>query len=127
MASNSCKKLKSDIFVYVDCRLDDSRPFYVGKGSKKRTQVMGRNLLHSRIARKHGFERRIVFETKDNDVACNIEMHLIQILRTRNLYGGANLTDGGEGTLGFNPSPETRHKMSLQKAGKSYQRLIARR
>lgn len=100
-------------YVYVDYRKDSSEPFYVGKGNKDRIRdFKNRNVVWHRIVAKHGVRREIVCESSDHDHILKEEIRLIAELKTRAEFGGANLTDGGEGSLGWNPSEETRKKMS---------------
>jgi len=114
-------------FVYVDCTTDEpARPFYVGKGTKKRVQTCHRSELHSRFARKHGCERSVVFETDDEMLALAVEIELISCLKTYAHGGpdcwGANLSLGGEGVSGAKlpKSPETRAKMSAAAMGHGF-------
>ena len=90
--------------VYVDYTTEDvPRPFYVGKGQDNRLRVRNRNELHENIVNKHGLDRRIEFETDDENEAFVKEQELILVHRTF-FYGegcwGANFTLGGEGPAG---------------------------
>jgi hypothetical protein len=71
---------------------------------------------HSIVAR-HGVRREIVLCAFDNTCACDQEVRLITELRTYVKFGGANMTMGGEGTVGWSPSVETRKKMRDRKLG----------
>ena len=96
--------------VYVDYTTEQTpRPFYVGKGTDRRLRILERNLLHSAIVAKHGFDRRVVFETDNEQEALTLECRLITEHDTY-VYGGgwgANFTLGGEGTSGH-PKPHAR-------------------
>lgn len=98
--------------IYVDWTTEDfPRPFYVGKGTAARLRKIARNKLHTAIADKYGLERRIVFETDDEELAFTKERELITEHNTF-VYGGgwgANFTQGGEGTAGH-PNPHCRGK-----------------
>lgn len=93
--------------VYVDYTTEETpRPFYIGKGTLARLRNIHRNKLHGTIAMKYGFNRRIMFETDDEQEAFTKERELIAEHNTF-VYGGgwgANLTLGGEGTSGH-PNP----------------------
>lgn len=104
-------------FVYVDYKKDTGVPFYVGKGVKSRVfKSRKRNAVHTRIAAKHGCCRLIVNETQDEQLALSLEVELIRRLGTKAPFG-ANLTDGGEGTVGRVVSRKTRELVSrIQKA-----------
>ncbi len=110
-------------YVYIDLTLD-GRPFYVGKGDDARVKKVKRNVLHTRIATKHGQVRRVVFETLNEIWAFEREIELIALLNTFvgcdqpfNAWG-ANLTRGGEGSSGWKPTFETRQRMSTNRLGK---------
>lgn len=105
-------------FVYVDTRADDGTPFYVGIGNKHRVKRERRNQIWDRIVAKHGFNREIVMVTSVHNIAIDEEIRLIKELKTRNRLGGANITDGGEGNLGWNPSEKTRKRMRAKKVGR---------
>lgn len=84
-------------YVYVDWTIDEPRPFYVGKGKIQRVRKLLRNRKHSAIANKHGQQRKIVLGPVSNECACAEEKRLIIELKTTNVMGGANFTQGGEG------------------------------
>lgn len=106
--------------VYVDYRADLNTPFYVGKGNDDRVaDFKNRNVIWRRIVRKHGVRREIVLTLEnDHDTILSEEIRLIRELKTRDYRGGSNLTDGGEGSLGWNPTAETRKHMREAKLGK---------
>jgi hypothetical protein len=105
-------------YVYVDYRKDVDVPFYVGEGNHRRVlDFKSRNVVWHRIAKKHGVRREIVLMTSIYDIVLSEEIELIRSLKTRDYNGGANLTDGGEGSVGWIPSETTRVKMRLRKLG----------
>ena len=106
------------LYVYVDYRVDDGRPFYVGKGYENRTRdFRNRSHVWKGIATKHGVRREVVIGSLENEFVCQEEMRLIHELHTRVENGGANLTDGGEGSVGWHPSDETRAKITRALTG----------
>jgi hypothetical protein len=109
--------------VYVDYRADTGTPFYVGKGNDARiADFANRNAIWHRIIAKHGVRREIVLSLEDDhDVILSEEIRLIRELKTRNYHGGANLTDGGEGSLGWDPTPATRQRMREAKLGVKFE------
>lgn len=83
-------------YVYVDRRKDDQEPFYVGRGRLNRVNdYKRRNRAWRMIVAKHGVVREIVLTTEDESSAIDEEVKLIFKLKTRDYFGGANLTDGG--------------------------------
>lgn len=102
-------------YVYVDWTTDETAcPFYVGKGVESRIKVINRNQKHKHIRMLHGFCRKIIFETKDEQLALNREMELISELDTYNPDHKdfsdfrANKTRGGDGTVGLKFSDESK-------------------
>lgn len=49
-----------EYYAYLDIT-SDGRVFYVGKGTADRLSLKTRNQKHSRIVRKHGIQRVVVF------------------------------------------------------------------
>ncbi len=69
--------------------------------------------------RKYGwdnFNLRAVINLNSKAEMDELEMFLIEEMHTYNPCG-YNMTMGGEGSLGWNPSAETRNKMRLKKIG----------
>lgn len=98
-------------FVYIDSTLEEaSRPFYIGKGNKRRVAKRERNTHWKHIAEKHGWRREVVLATRDEQFAFDEEKRLIREHKT--FYGapdyvwGANKTEGGEGVAGVKHTEE---------------------
>jgi hypothetical protein len=112
-------------YVYVDWTLEEvPRPFYVGKGNKRRVgRKTPRNKLHENITNKHGIDRRIEYVTEDEAEALAKECELIAKYKT--FYHdpdgwGANFTLGGDGVSGstWNHSDEAKEKLRQAHQGK---------
>lgn len=105
-------------YTYIHCR-PDGTPFYVGKGSGRRSNVFssGRTTHHIRVVEKHGKDNILVFvfPCESEEKALADEIHQIAQLR-RDGYDLVNLSDGGTGLS--NPAPEVRIKLSNAKKGK---------
>lgn len=88
-------------YVYEHVRRDTGAVFYVGKGSGDRLRVtQHRNRYWLAVARKAGWDARVVFETNDEELAFLVEQELID--KHRRLWALlTNMTDGGEGMVGF--------------------------
>lgn len=89
-------------YTYIDFTTEDiPRPFYIGKGNKRRIGKLTRNDLHKNISTQFGCKRIIVFESEIEKEAHNKEIELIALYKTNiKKYKdsfGANKSDGGEG------------------------------
>lgn len=72
-----------------------------------------------KASRKYGwddFEWKIIYESDDNADLLEIEEFMIGFLNTRR--DGYNMTNGGEGSFGFNHTKESKIKMSKSAKGK---------
>lgn len=80
------------------------------------------NFLLAKAVRKHGvenFQFNKIGEVNTWQEACEKEKAYIKEMKTKAPFG-YNMTDGGEGTLGWNPSEETRKKYSLARKGRKH-------
>lgn len=109
-------------YVYIWFR-PSGVPCYVGKGKGARWCVFKRahNPHLAAIIRQAGggLPAVIVRDGLTNEEAIETEIALIAAIG-REAHGGplVNLTDGGEGNVGWSPSPETRAKNSAAKRGR---------
>ena len=95
--------------------------FYIGIGSENRANSMiGRNKFWKNIYNLYGCEVEILAINLTWEDACEMEKVLISWFGRRDLGLGTlvNLTDGGEGNVGWVASDETRARMSKSKKGK---------
>jgi len=116
--------------VYAHYKLGGEEPFYIGKGSERRSKsAQGRNIHWQRIVSKHGFEVKIIADDLTESDAFLLEKTLIAEYGRVNSKTGplVNMTDGGEGVSGLERpdltlrnlegnSKETRRKISLNHA-----------
>ena len=89
--------------------------FYIGIGSVTRAYTkQGRNSYWRNIVNKYGYEVQILKEDLSWEEACELECILIEYYGRRDLGTGTlvNMTDGGEGTLGYELTDE--HKEILR-------------
>jgi len=108
--------------VYLHKRKDNNEVFYVGiSSSKKRAYEVKssrRNYLWNNVYKNYG----VIVEITHSDIcweeACNIEKYLIDFYRTCANSCLCNLTDGGEGTLGYKHSHDRKAYYSLMFKGK---------
>lgn len=101
--------------------------FYIGIGLKnsRAYSKANRNKHWHNTVNKHGLEVNIVNYDIEWSEACKIEKMLILKYGRNDLKNGklVNLTDGGEGVIGYNYTDEVRNKMSELKKGKPSPRL----
>jgi hypothetical protein len=108
----------ANYYVYEHWRLDRDECFYVGRGHGRRAYDMGKSqgrnrhhlAIQAKVARE-GFaiEVRIVASGLTNDEANALEVERIAFWRSCGI-DLANLTNGGEGAVGFRPSEATKAK-----------------
>ncbi len=92
-------------YVYIHLRLDNGKPFYVGKGKDRRAfSKMGRNTYWNNVVNKYGYDIIIIENNLINEDALDREIYWIKRIGRENLV---NMTDGGEGSDGFKHTPET--------------------
>jgi hypothetical protein len=115
---------KPSTFIVYELRHPDGRPFYVGKGLRRRPKahLTGRTNPHCArtiaAIRRDGSEPMvvIVFETDDEQAAFAEEVRLIAHYGREHL---TNLTDGGEGFRGGRHTPESRAKFAASLTGRT--------
>lgn len=113
-------------YLYRHIRLDKNEPFYIGIGSdfnyNRAYEIKKdrRNIVWSRIASKSEIEIEIMLDGLSWDNACQKEIEFIKLYGRIDKGCGilANLTDGGDGTLGIIVSEKTRKKNSERVSGK---------
>lgn len=112
-------------YVYRHVRLDINEIFYIGIGSenndyKRAHTKRNRNKHWRNIVNKTNYEVEIVLDNITWEEACAKEIEFIKLYGRKDLNEGTlvNMTDGGEGPLGFVHDQESRDKMSKSKIGK---------
>jgi hypothetical protein len=112
-------------YVYQHIRLDTNKPFYIGigfdnKGTYKRAHRYGRNRIWQNIVNKTDYIVEIIEDGLSDEAVIEREKYWIKVFgRIDNKTGIlSNLTDGGEATLGWIPSDETKKKISEAKVGR---------
>ena len=88
-------------YAYIHCKPDNT-PFYVGKGTRLRYKLnQKRNEYHGRIVAKYGAQNIGIgiIECSTSKIALSLEVGLIKCLKRMGIPL-ANLTEGGEGTVG---------------------------
>jgi hypothetical protein len=117
-------------YLYRHIRLDKNEPFYIGIGSDstyKRANARykgDRNKIWYDIVAKSKYEVEIVFDEIDWDFACEKEKEFIALYGRKDKGTGilANMTDGGEGIVGF---PMVRTIESIKKQSNTIKKRLA--
>lgn len=107
--------------VYQHRRLDTNEIFYIGIGKelKRAYSRESRNLYWKNIVKKCDYIVEILYNDISWDDACYKEIGLIKLYGRKDLGTGplANMTEGGDGVLGFKFSKETLDKISAKRKG----------
>ena len=118
-------------YIYLHIK-PNGVPFYVGKGTGNRAYVFNRkyNPHYTRILLKHGHDniRVLVIPCQSEQHAFQAEIDCIAKLRRAGCRL-CNITEGGEGAVGYRHTPEACAAISLGNQGKTipaYQRELIR-
>ena len=111
-------------YIYMHTKIGDTLPFYVGKGKGNRAYDKFKRSNYWKNVAKDGYTIKL-FENLSEHHAFELEIAFIKLYGRRDLGTGClvNLTDGGEGTSGWqkkNISDEYRKKLSDAQKGKTY-------
>jgi hypothetical protein len=109
--------LRLDFVVYAYLRKSNFTPYYIGKGRINRTTAKAHNVKVPTDP-----NRIVILEKNLTDLgACAIERRLIKWYGRKDLGTGIlrNMTDGGDGTIGYRHTPESKTKISIANKGRS--------
>lgn len=107
-------------YTYIHRQADDGSVFYVGKGTRKRAwDCKHRSQKWKSIAAKHGHSVEICATWKTGGMAFEHEKFLILCFKDMG-FRLANLTDGGDGPIGYKATEEQKQKMSLSRIGRKH-------
>lgn len=96
----------SSFYVYQHIRLDNEKPFYVGKGRAKRAwDSSKRNPYWKNIVSKSGFKVEIIKDKLTESQAFDLEIETIKRFRESGLKL-VNLTEGGITAVKFQKSEQ---------------------
>jgi hypothetical protein len=117
-------------YLYRHIRLDKNEPFYIGIGSKqnkkpcrlkseyRRAYETNRkeSSIWNNIVSKTEYEVEILFESDDYEFIKQKEIEFIKLYGRINKNTGclANMTDGGDGFVGYIPSEERIEKLRIR-------------
>ena len=84
-----------NFYIYIHIKLNDGKPFYVGKGKTNRAySKKGRNVYWHRIVNKYGYDTIIIENNLNEEDAFKLEIFWINRIGINNL---CNMTMGGTG------------------------------
>jgi hypothetical protein len=119
-------------YLYRHIRLDKNEPFYIGIGTKTKAvhrserheyyrayKTIGRNPIWKKIVEKTEYEVEILFESEDYEFIKQKEIEFIALYgRSYNKTGIlCNLTDGGDGILGYVHTKESSTRGAEKRRG----------
>jgi hypothetical protein len=112
-------KSVTDIVLYRHLK-PNGEVFYIGIGKKDRPKSKKRSKWWKKIVNKYGYEIQILKKDLTWEEACELEKILISYYGRLDIGTGTlvNMTNGGNGTLGFKPTKETRKKISESGKGR---------
>lgn len=106
--------------VYRHIRQDKNKPFYIGIGESeyRAYERKGRTRAWKHIAKK-GYDVEVLFDNLSWEEACEKEREFIALYGRKDMKTGTlvNMTDGGEGTVGYRHTDETKEKCRLASLG----------
>jgi len=113
-------------YLYRHIRLDKNEPFYIGVGSdevgkyKRAYNIHNRSKFWKNIISKTKYEVEIVLDNITWEEACQKEIEFIKLYGRAELNNGGlvNLTDGGEGFLGYIKTESQKEHLSKVLTGK---------
>ena len=91
----------------------DGIPFYIGKGSGNRAFTKRTNPYWKNIVAKYGYEVQILAYWNTHEQALDHEVLLISCMKDMGIEL-ANMTEGGEGCVGFSHPHTEEHKQKLK-------------
>jgi hypothetical protein len=125
--------LRGNFYIYRHIRPDTNEVFYIGKGNninpkkplyERMNIVKNRNKIWQSIVSKNNgvFKAQILFECESEKECNKKEIEFIKLYGRKNTNNGtlANLTEGGDGSLGIIIKQETRDKLRERFKGKNH-------
>ena len=112
-------------YLYRHIRLDKNEPFYVGIGTdnefKRAYNLHNRSNHWKNITNKASYRVEILLDNICWEEACEKEIEFISLYGRKDLGKGplVNLTDGGEGFLGYKHTESTKKTISQKLLGKT--------
>jgi hypothetical protein len=108
--------------LYRHIRQDKNEPFYIGIGESedRAYEIKGRTRAWKNISKK-GYDVEVLFNDLSWEEACEKEKEFIALYGRRDKKAGTlvNMTDGGEGTVGYRHTDKTKEKCRLASTGEN--------
>jgi hypothetical protein len=109
--------------LYRHIRQDKNELFYIGIGESesRASEKRGRTAAWKNIAKK-GYDIEVLFDDLSWEQACEKEIEFIALYGRRGNKTGTlvNMTDGGEGTIGYRHSDITKEKCRMATSGTNH-------
>jgi len=111
-------------YLYRHIRLDNNEPFYIGIGTdsqyKRANNFYNRSNHWKNITSKTQYKVEILLDDLTWEEACIKEIEFISLYGRKDLNKGplVNLTDGGEGFLGYKHTKNAKDTISQKLTGK---------
>jgi hypothetical protein len=109
--------------LYRHIRQDKNEPFYIGIGESedRAYETKGRTRAWKNISKK-GYDIEVLFNDLSWEEACEKEKEFIALYGRRDKKTGTlvNMTDGGEGTVGYRHTVKTKEKCRLATLGENH-------
>lgn len=127
--------VKREFYLYHHIRLDKNQVFYVGIGTKpinskeksfsRAFSSNKRNLFWKRIVEKTNYKVVIIEESNNYSYIKEREIEEIKLYGKRSDGGNlCNITDGGDGTVGFSRTDEVNKLISSKISGKGNRKSL---
>lgn len=107
-------KLRNNYYIYLHIKKTNGEPFYIGKGTGKRSEVRReRSLYWNNVVNKYDYDIIILESNLSADESIASEKYWINRIGRRDLNLGTlvNFTDGGEGTSNRTMSDYCKNKL----------------
>jgi hypothetical protein len=116
----------NNYFIYQHYTTNSDYPFYIGKGKSningnyRAYSKRNRNSYWINVVNKYGYTVKVTHENLCSDEAISIEKYLIDFYGRKDLSSGClvNMTDGGEGSVNYKHSVESKKNISIKLKGK---------
>ena len=106
--------------LYRHIRQDKNEPFYIGIGESENRayEIKGRTRAWKNIAKK-GYDVEVLFNDLSWEEVCEKEIEFIALYGRRDKKAGTlvNMTDGGEGTVGYRHTVKTKEICRISASG----------